>query len=398
MERLTNSEARRLFLDRHALLDPPSGPGKGQDLLQLIQQLGFVQLDSVQTVARAHHMILHARRTSYRPKALHHLLERDRALFEHWTHDAAAIPMDFLPHWQLRFARDGDRLVDRWKTWRREGWQDQLDSVHQRLATLGPCRSDAFEDRSDKTGDGWWDWHPSKTALEYLWRKGHIAVDRREAFRKVYALAEQVYPPCATPAAEDTLDWLMNAALDRLGFASHTELAAFWDTATTSEARAWTEAALKRGTIEPIEVEGADGKLHRRLARPGTAAQARDLPPPPGMVRLLSPFDPMIRDRARTERLFGFHYRIEIFTPAAKRQYGYYVFPLLEGDRLIGRIDCTADRASDTLVVTALWPEKSVRMGQARTSRIKAALARTARLASLTDVSFNDGWLRSAHG
>lgn len=394
MQRLTNGVARRLFLDRHALLKPPSGPGKGDDLLALIQRLGFVQLDSVQTVERAHHMILHARRTSYRPKALHHLLERDRSLFEHWTHDAAAIPMAFLPHWQLRFARDEARLVERWKTWRREGWQDQLDTVRAHLATQGPSRSDAFADRGDKTGGGWWDWHPSKTALEYLWRCGEIAVSKREAFRKVYALADQVYPPCATPAPDRTLDWLMGAALDRLGFASHGELAAFWDTASPAEAREWCAAALARGEIEQIEVEGADGKPHRRYARPGLVTAARDLPEAPGIVRLLSPFDPMIRDRARTERLFGFHYRIEIFTPAEKRQYGYYVFPMLEGDRLIGRIDCAADRSVGRLVVTALWPEVGVSLGKARLARIEAALSRTARLAGLSDVAWLDGWKR----
>jgi hypothetical protein len=393
---LDNRAARRLFMARHALLEPPSGPGKGDDLLELIRRLGFVQLDSVQTVARAHHMILHARRTAYRPPALHRLLERDRALFEHWTHDAAAIPMEFLCWWQDRFARDAEALAKRYKGWHREGWEERFRPVLDHIAAHGPCRTDAFADTGDKTGRGWWDWHPSKTALEYLWRSGRLAVCRREAFRKVYALASEVYPPVEAPGRAATVDWLMNAALDRLGFASPGELAAFWAGATNAEARDWAAAAQARGEIEEIAVEDVAGRPHRRLARPGTVTEAAALPPPPGLVRVLSPFDPMIRDRARAERLFGFRYRIEIFVPAAQRQYGYYVFPLMEGDRLIGRIDMTADRAADALVVTALWPEPGVKLGAARMARIEAALGRTARLVGVAGVAWRDGWSRDA--
>ncbi|WP_099824558.1 winged helix-turn-helix domain-containing protein [Oceaniglobus indicus] len=394
--RIANVTARRLFLDRHALLEPPTGPARGADLLALIHRLGFVQIDSVSTVERAHHMILHARRTAYRPAMLAPLLERDRTLFEHWTHDASAIPMAFLPHWRLAFAHHAEHLQQRWKTWRRAGYQNEFGPVMARIARDGPCRSDDFADRaSGKTGDGWWDWHPSKTALEYLWRTGDLAVSRREGFRKVYDLAANVYPACAAPLdVAETIDWACTAALDRLGFATSGELAAFFAVISPADARHWCATALSDGTIEAIEVQSADGTWRRHFARPGTAQTAATLPAPPHMIRVLSPFDPALRDRKRALRLFGFHYRIEIFTPAAKRKYGYYVFPILEGDRLIGRIDMTADRPDSTLNVAALWPEPGVRFGAGRIARLTAALNRTARFAGLTGIAWANDWLR----
>jgi len=397
LPRLENGPARRLFLDRHALLEPPTGPATGAGLLALIDRLGFVQVDSVQTVARAHHMILHARRTGYRPPALKRLLERDRSVFEHWTHDAAILPLSAYPHWMNRFPRDKARIERRWKTWRDPGYEERFAPVRDHIRRHGPARSDTFTHERGRPSDGWWDWHPSKTALEFLWRSGELAVARRDGFRKVYDLAERVLPAAARaarPPLSDTLDWACSGALDRLGFASPGELAAFWDLATPAEARGWCAAALARGEICEIAVEGADGRLHRRYARPDAIERAHALPPPVGAIRVLSPFDPALRDRARAERLFGFRYRIEIFVPAAQRRYGYYVFPLLEGDRLIGRVDMTADRAAGCLRIAALWPERGVRMGAGRRARLEAALMRTARLAGLDRLEYAPGWLR----
>ncbi|RVT86551.1 winged helix-turn-helix domain-containing protein [Rhodobacteraceae bacterium CCMM004] len=394
--RLENAAARRLFLHRHGLGASPSGPGRGADLLGLIEALGFVQVDSVSTVERAHHMILHSRRTRYRPAHLRPLLERDRRLFEHWTHDAAVIPTAFLGHWQHKFARDRAFIERRWKSWRREGYQARFRPVLDHIARHGPCRSDTFAEPEGKTGEGWWDWHPSKTALEFLWRSGRLAVTRREGFRKVYDLAERVLPPPRpVPSEAETVDWACAAALDRLGFATSGELAAFWDLATPAEAKAWVADALAQGRVDPLDVIGADGRPRRAVAWPGTPAGAAALPPAPGVLRILSPFDPALRDRARAERLWGFRYRIEIFVPAERRSYGYYVFPLLDGEHLVGRLDMTADRAADTLAVTALWPERGVRWGAGRQARLDAALARTARLAGVSRIAFADGWLRA---
>ncbi|MWD28266.1 winged helix-turn-helix domain-containing protein [Aquicoccus sp. SCR17] len=396
--RLSNRDARRLFLHVHELAAPPAGPGKGEDLRGLIRRLGFVQLDSINTVARAHDLILFARRPAYRPGALKRLMEKDRALFEHWTHDAAVIPMEFFPHWRLRFDRDAARLRERYANWQGREYLDQFDAVLQRIRDHGPVSSAEVGEGEARSSGGWWDWHPSKTALEYLWRSGALSVTRRDAFRKVYDLTERVIPDThrgeAPPEAE-TLDWACNAALDRLGFATSGEIAAFWDKLRPAEARAWAEGALARGEIVEIEVEQADGAWRRCYARPDVEAQAAAAPEPTGRLRVLSPFDPALRDRKRAERLFGFHYRIEIFVPEPKRRYGYYVFPLLEGDRLVGRIDMKAERDADRLRVTALWPEPGVRWGKARLARLEAELERITRLAGVSRVEFAEGWLRS---
>ena len=391
---LGNRDARRLFLDRHALAEPPTGPAKGCALAKLIQRLGFVQIDSINTVARAHHMILHARRQSYRPRNLAPLLDRDRAIFEHWTHDAAVIPTEFYPYWHLRCARDADTLGARWRKARPEGFEDKTQPVLDHIRTHGPASSSEVGKGEGRTSGGWWEWHPSKTALEYLWRSGALAVTRREGFRKIYDLAENVIPAqhlAHRPTVAETIDWACNAALDRLGFATSGEIAAFWAKATAAEAKDWVARGLASGALQEIDIEGADGSLRRSVARPGIADAAESAPRPPARMRVLSPFDPALRDRARAKRLFGFHYRIEVFTPAAKRVYGYYVFPLLEGDRLVGRIDMKADRRARVLNVTALWPEHGVRWSDARFARLEAELDRIARFAGLEEVRLPAG-------
>ncbi|MBS0126335.1 winged helix-turn-helix domain-containing protein [Thetidibacter halocola] len=393
--RLSNGTARRLFLHAHGLGETPSGPGKGADLLALIQELGFVQVDSVRTVERAHDMILFARRPAYRPAHLAPLLERDRSLFEHWTHDAAVIPTDFWPHWRLRFARDRHRLAERWRKWRGDGFHGKLEEVLAHVRDHGPVTSGEMGQDEGRSSGGWWDWHPSKTALEFLWRSGALSVTRREGFRKVYDLTERVVPEgirAHRPSEADSIDWLCHAALDRLGFATSGEIAAFWDIVTPTEAKDWLAAQAKRSAVVPVTVTQADGGLRQCHARPETLDALSDVPDPPGRLRVLSPFDPALRDRKRAERLFGFHYRIEIFTPAPQRRYGYYVFPLLEGDRLAGRIDMA--RAGDALHVAALWPERGIRWGAGRQDRLEAELHRTARFAGLERVTWADDWRR----
>ncbi|MEM6566447.1 MAG: crosslink repair DNA glycosylase YcaQ family protein, partial [Pseudomonadota bacterium] len=316
---LRNRDARRLFLDRHALSEAPSGDAKGTALLHLIERLGFVQLDSINTVARAHDLILFARRPRYRPSALKRLYERDRALFEHWTHDAAVIPIAYYPWWHLRRQRDADRLRARWRAWRRAGFEGQFQTVLDQIRDKGPlCASDVGEGEKRGSG-GWWDWHPSKTALEYLWRSGALCVVGRDGFRKRYDLTERVIDAdlCMHPADPDhvrrTIDWCCKGALDRLGFATPAELAAFWDHITLDEAKDWCARARADGALQPIEIEGADGKTRAAYARPGIGVDPALNVEPTGRLRVLSPFDPALRDRKRAERLFGFDYRIEIF-------------------------------------------------------------------------------------
>ncbi len=395
LARIGNDMARRLFLDRHALIEPPFGPSRGDDLLALIRRLGFVQVDSINTVERAHHMILWSRRQTYRPGHLKPLLERDRCLFEHWTHDASIIPTDFLPHWQGRFERDFHRIPERWAGWQGAAFRDKVDQVIDRVRSGGPVGTgDVGEDEARSKG-GWWEWHPSKAALEYLWRAGRLAITRRDGFAKIYDLAERVYPGCPHPPHDQTIDWACRSALDRLGFATSGELAAFWGKITPDEAKLWCATALAAGEVEEIEVQGADGGWRKCLAWPGLAAAAAAVPPPSDRVRILSPFDPALRDRKRAERLFGFHYRIEVFVPEPKRTFGYYVFPVLEGDRLIGRIDAKCRRADETLAISAFWPEPGVAMGKGRQDRLRAELDRLGRFTGCPALEFSEQWLRA---
>ncbi|MEM7722955.1 MAG: crosslink repair DNA glycosylase YcaQ family protein [Pseudomonadota bacterium] len=394
---LDNATARRLFLDKHLLSGPPSGSATGQGLCDLIHTLGFVQLDSVNTMARAHDLILWSRRQSYKPASLRWANDRMRGTFEHWTHDASKISMALFPHWRLRFARDGARLREKWAGRGGGHLREDVETVLRHVSDHGPVSSsDMPGDRPEKT-TGWWDWHPSKIALEYLWRSGELSVTRRDGFRKVYDLTERVIPPEALNArftVEETVDWACSAALDRLGFATSGELAKFWDLITPAEAKAWVVAARASGRVVDVEVECVDGTRRVSVAWPETLAQVPDLPEPPQRMRVLSPFDPALRDRNRAERLFGFHYRIEIFVPESKRRYGYYVFPLMEGARMVGRIDMSADRDRGLLVVRAIWPEPGVAWGKGRQARLEAELDRILRLARCDRVEFQDGFLR----
>lgn len=389
-----NAAARRLFLHRHALLDPPRGGARQAEVAALVERLGFVQVDSINTVARAHDLILWSRAPGYRPERLRRMVDRDRQAFEHWTHDASVIPMAVLPYWRLKFAREAERLRERFRSWQGAAFEDKLDEVLDHVRQHGPCGTGEVGEGEARGKGGWWDWHPSKTALDYLWRTGELAVTRREGFAKVFDLAERVYPdgPAAGPA--EAVHWACNAALDRLGFATSGELSAFFALVTPAEARDWCDAAARRGEIEPVEIEAADSSLRRAWARPGAVAEAADLPAPGPRLRVLSPFDPALRDRARAERLFGFTYRIEVFVPEPQRRFGYYVFPVLEGDRLAGRLDARARRAEGVLAVRAFWPEAGIAMGRGRTDRLLAELDRLARFAGCGKLDLAPGWLR----
>jgi uncharacterized protein len=397
---LDNRNARRLFLQRQGLSFPPHRKLSDRDLLELIEHLGFVQVDSIQTVERAHHMILFARNQTYRHKQLARLHEREAALFENWTHDASIIPSRFFPYWKRRFAREEARLRARWRNWHGEGFEAEIETVRRHIAVNGRvlAREIGNDDADNpKTNGGWWDWHPSKTALEFLWRCGHLAVAARDGFQKVYDLTERTVPPehlTPEPGDDETIDWACRAALERLGVATSGEIAAFWGLVTPEEAKEWCHAR-KGDEMEEVCVEGAEGGKPRAAFVFAGRDPCRDLPEPPKRLRVLSPFDPLIRDRKRTERLFGFHYRIEVFVPAAKRKYGYYVFPLLEGDRLIGRIDMKHARDSGDLRVKGLWLEPKVKLSRARRDRLEAELERQRRFTGAARVAFDNGWVKA---
>ena len=394
---LLNPLARRLFLDRHALAEAPTGAATGAELAALIRRIGFVQIDSIATVERAHHMILFARRQSYRPRALKPLLERDRSLWEHWTHDASMLPVETFPYWRHRFDRNAEKLRANWQKWFPDGYEARFDEILNHVARHGPVTSSDIGTEEVRSRGGWWDWHPSKTALEWLWWTGKLSVTRREGFQKVYDLTEHVVP---APLHADRIpfaamvDWACASALDHLGFASVRELQAYWNAAPPEAVKAWSVAALARGEILEILVECADGTRRRAFARPDVLDRAHAAPDPSQRLRVLSPFDPALRDRARAEFLFGFRYRIEVFVPEAKRRWGYYVFPVLEGDRLVGRLDAKAVRTESVLRVRAFWPEAGIRLTKARAAKLDAELQRLARFSGCDRLEFLPGWQR----
>ena len=396
---ISNLAARRTLLHLQGLSARPGRALTGAELHDLVHDLGFVQVDSINTVERAHHHILFSRHQTYRPAHLKRLVERERMLFENWTHDAAIIPTAFFPYWRHRFEREKARLHARWEKWRDPAYRGELDAVLERVARDGPVMARDFEGR-EKPSTGWWDWHPSKTALEYLWRVGELAIARREGFQKVYDLTERVVPQSHRSQAVDHaafVDWACRSALERLGFATRGEIAAFWALLSPAEVEGWL--AARRDELVPVEIEPADGGRPRAgWGMPGIVERLGEVPEPPARVRILSPFDPVLRDRARAERLFGFSYRIEVFVPEAKRRYGYYVFPVLRGDRLVGRIDMRADRAADTLAVSRFWPERGVRMSRALLGGLEAELERMRRFAGVGRVVFADGWRAETGG
>jgi uncharacterized protein len=379
--RISNRDARRLWLDAQGLSAPPTGP---LDVAGIIRKLGFVQLDTIQVVARAHHHILWSRNQHYREPMLDRLL-RGRAVFEHFTHDASVIPIEFYPFWRRRF-RQLEERVRGWE-WHR-GMLDEAgrDAIKARIAAEGPLSTKAFETKAAGKRE-MWKRPPHKLALDYLWYAGELSTSHRENFTKYYDLAERVIPERVRRderSDEEQVDWLCRAALERLAFGTEGDIQRFWAAASPAEVRGWTHA--NRNDLAIVEIEGRDGSWRRALAPADIEVRLHAAPAPSSRLRLLSPFDPVIRDRTRLARLFGFDYRIEIFVPAGKRRWGYYVYPLLEGDRFVGRIEVRAERAAGKLVAVRLWPEPGVAWNAARDAKLTSELGRLARFVGVREV------------
>ncbi len=390
---IENKLARQFFLHQHCLTQKPGVACTKADILKTVQTLGFVQVDSIRTVERAHHLILFSRHQTFKHEMLRELLEDDRSLFENWTHDASIIASDFYCFWKHRFQREKKEMTARWEKWGRKGFVEQSDEVVAHIRQHGPTLSRDLKRPSPdkKSSSGWWDWHPSKAALEYLWRTGTTAISHRTGFQKSYDLAQNVIPPEhfeKKVSATEYSDWACSSALERLGFATHSEIAAFWGLIKPATAKQWIEK-FSSDLVE-VEVQSFDKSSTKLMwARHDLKERLTQIPEVPPRIRVLSPFDPMIRDRKRTEFLFGFHYRIEVFVPEVKREYGYYVFPLLQGERLIGRIDMKADRKNETLNVRRVWLEKKIRWSAARRDALTAELHRIRRFSKLSNLHFD---------
>lgn len=389
---LSARDARTLFMQAQGLLDDPKRKASPAALARIIERLGFVQLDTINVVDRAHHLTLATRLHDYQPRQLEHLLERRRSLFEHWTHDASAIPTTWYRHWKPRFKRleDSPRTA-RWIR-KRIGPEPQklLAQVKRRLRREGPLMSKDFEPAAGVKRGSWWGWTPHKTALEVLWLTGVATISGRQSFNKVYDLTERVFPDLArvrTPGAREQTLWACSTAMERLVVATPKEIADFWHDVKAADATAWCERAEKKGELVAVEVEDARGGEKRAAyALPDWERRLARAPAPPGGLRLVSPFDPVVRDRQRLERRFGFDYRFEAFVPPAQRVWGYYVLPILEGDRFVGRLDPKLHRDRQTLEVRSLHWEPGVRPTAARRRALDDALGVLARRVGATTI------------
>lgn len=389
-DRLPNAVARRLFLHLHELGATPASLRR--DLPDFVRRLGFVQIDSIRTFERAHHHILASRLPRYRPSWTDHHVERERSLFENWTHDASLIPVEYFGWWKPRFRRTGPALM-RTGWWRQrvgENPERTCAMVLEHVAANGPVMTRDLKAANPDPPEGmaataWWGWHPARAALVFLWRTGRVAVTARNGFQKVYDLTERVIPQPyrdQDPTEDRFIDWHCRGAFERLGFADEVEIVRFWEAIGREEVAGWC-AGAGRDATRPIEIENHDGTVQQCLARADLTDLLATLPDPSPRVRFLSPFDPLVRDRRRAFRLFGFDFRIEIYVPRAQRRFGYYVYPMLERDRLIGRIEMRRNRDTDTLEVLGLWPEPGVRLSRQRQARIERELDRWRRYAGL---------------
>ena len=383
---ISNRDARRLWLDAQGLAATPTG---ALDLDGMIQALGFVQLDTIQVVSRAHHHILWSRNQNYRERMLNKHLAEHRLVFEHFTHDASIIPMAFYPMWQRQFRRL-EAKVRGWE-WHR-GMLDEhgRNAIKDRIRDEGPLCTKAFDTKIEGKKK-MWARPPHKLALDYMWYAGELSTSHRENFTKFYDLSERVIPDEVrghVRSDEEQIDWLCRNALERIAFGSEGDIQRFWAAISNQEAKTWV-AAQTTGLI-PVEISCADKTKVSVWALPDIEERLAKLQAPTSRLRILNPFDPVIRDRNRLKRLFGFDYTVEMFVPAAKRKWGYYVYPLLEGDRFVGRIEVKANRKARRLNVLRLWLEPKTKWTAARADKLDAELARLARFVGLEAVIWSD--------
>jgi uncharacterized protein YcaQ len=374
-----NSQLRQLWLAAHGLASAPSG---AVDVMSIIRRLGFLQIDTVRNVVRAQDHILWSRNHRYREDMVWDALRR-RELFEHFTHDASLIPMDVYPLWQRQFHRLGEKAAR--AEWYQSGLaQAETEAIHARIKAEGPLSTHAFDSARDSTE--MWSRPPHKKALEQMWYAGVLGTAERRNFVKYYDLGARVFPPVPPdrPDAKAAGAMLCDLAMDRMGIANAGEIRRFWEAVPPDEVRDW----IASRDLIAVRVQAADGTWQDSWAVPDLTARLEGLLPPSTRMRIINPFDPAIRDRKRLQRIFGFEYTNEMFVPQAKRKWGYYVYPLLEGDRFVGRLEAKADRDAGLLRVTGFWPETGVRWGQGRAARLSAELDRFARLAGVQALPF----------
>ena len=346
---------RRIALGQQGLLkQAPFGRGKGA-VAKVVEQLGYVQIDTISVVERAHHHVLRSRVPNYRPGFLDQL-QREGRVFEHWYHAAAYLPMR-----DYRFAlRRMQAFKNGEGSWERSSDRQLMARIRDRVRTEGPLKSRDFEDDRRSRG-GWWDWKPAKRALEQLFIEGELMITGRDGFQKTYDLPERALPPgvaTEVPDLDEFAAYLVRNTLRSHGFATQ-----------KSFTHLQPGAPLRKAVAQAL-ADGVDqGRLKRLQTGDGSLWWAdaelleRRAPPAPAAVCILSPFDNAVILRHRVNALFDFDYQIECYVKAEKRRFGYFCLPLLYRDRLVGRMDCKAHRASGELNIRQLHIERDVDQG-----------------------------------
>jgi uncharacterized protein YcaQ len=351
-ERLSAATARRIVLGAQGFADPrPRGRVDRRHVRRLFERVGVIQVDSVNVVVRSQELPLFARLGAH-PRQLLPDMAADGEVFEYWGHMAAFIPSDQhrLFRWRMAAAYE--------ESW----WRDLvrrrptfIEEVYDAVAARGPVTAADLRTEQRRKGT-WWDWDDEKRALELLFHAGRVAAIRRPGdFARLYDLPERLLPAVAlaapTPDERDARKELLMIGARALGVATEHDLADYHRQGITT-IRPLLAELVEAGMLIPARVEGWSGRAYLDpSARRPRRISARVL---------LSPFDSLVFDRRRTERLFGFHYRIEIYTPAPKRVYGYYVLPFLLGEELVARIDLKADRSRGALLVPGAFAEPGV--------------------------------------
>ncbi len=368
--------ARALAVIKQGLDQRPPAANK-ETLFNTIRRIGLLQLDTVNVIARSHYLVMLSRVGLYDRADLDALLYPDRKLFEQWAHAACLIPVEDYDYFAPLILARRDQ-PHRWYGRLEvlgEDPQAIMNGVLAEIKERGALASKDFHDPRDGRGT-WWDWKPAKHGLNVLYDRGYLMVDRRVNFQIYYDLAERVLPASAAPPAKTVDDfpaWAVQRSVGCLGVATARQVSDYYRL-SMAETRAGLETVENQGEVVPVAVEGwADPAyvLPDDLPLIEEIAQGQRQPQ---LTTFLSPFDNLTWNRERLADLFNFDYRIELYTPKAKRKYGYYVLPILHNGQFVGRLDPKADRKNKTFIVHAIYLEPDVEMTDELVAGIADAL------------------------